>query len=121
MAILVMLGWWYGQGWLWALGSIGRRLQHVGNVFAVKILLKTWFSPWKQISTPSTFRTFFQAMIDNTVSRFIGGIIRTFMLLAAAVWALFIIASGLVLIVLWPFLPAAVLALPLLTIGGVTL
>jgi hypothetical protein len=121
MAIVVMLGWWYGQGWLWAIQGIGRRLGHIGSVFAVRVLIRTWFSPWKQITSPSSFRNFFQAAVDNTISRVIGGFVRTIMLVIALLWAIFVIASGFVFIIVWPFLPFSVFILPLLMASGVTL
>lgn len=121
MAILLMLGWWYGQGWLWVLKGISNRLDDISRIFAVNILLKTWFSPWKQIYSPSTFLTFFRSLVDNAVSRVIGGIVRTSVLLCAGVLAVLTITVGLLLAIIWPLLPAAIVILPVLTVTGVTL
>lgn len=116
-----MLGWWYGQGWLWAIKQIDVRLQNIGNIFAVKVLIRTWFAPWKQITSPSSFHNFFQAATDNAISRVVGGIVRTTMLLLALIWALLIIVSGLIWIILWPLLPLGIIILPVLTISKVGL
>jgi hypothetical protein len=116
MAIAYMLGWWYGQGWSWLLKIIRKNLGVVSETFSVLILLKTWFSPWKQIQTVSTFRNFFQAAIDNLVSRFIGAVIRTFMLLAAFVLTFVLIAGGLALLIIWPVFPALIFILPIASV-----
>lgn len=121
MAIVVMLGWWYSQGWLWSIQGIGRRIKAIGSVFAVGVLIRTWFSPWKQITSPSSFQNFFQAAVDNTISRLIGGVVRTMMLLAALVWAIVTILIGVVFVIIWPLLPLSIFLLPILALGGVTL
>lgn len=116
-----MLGWWYGQGWLWVLKGIEHRLDDIARIFAVKMLMKTWFSPWKQIYSPSTFLTFFRSMVDNAISRIIGGIIRTLVLLYAFLLAVLTVGFGLFFVIIWPLLPVAVLVLPILTLRGITL
>lgn len=112
MAIAYMLGWWYGQGWGWLFGIIRKNLQAVGEIFSVPILVKTFFAPWKQIQTVSSFSNFFQAAIDNLVSRFIGAIVRFFMLIAALFLTTGLIIGGLVLVVLWPLFPLLIFILP---------
>jgi hypothetical protein len=118
MAILIMLGWWYGRGWLWVIHSIGTNLQRLGRIFAVNVLLKTWFSPWKQIYSPSTFRTFFISLIDNAVSRVIGSFVRGTMLFCAGILAVLVVLFGLMAALLWPLLPLAVIVLPILALTG---
>lgn len=121
MAILVMLGWWYGRGWAWAFKSIGAQLSVIGSVFAVRVLLKTWFAPWKQITSEATFRNFFQALIDNTISRIIGSFIRGTMLFFALLWALLALILGILFVLIWPLLPFSIILLPLLALSGVAL
>jgi hypothetical protein len=113
-----MLGWWYGQGWLWILKGIENRVADISRIFAVDILIKTWFAPWKQIYSPSTFLTFWRSLVDNAISRVIGGVVRTGILFCALILAVLTIAIGLVILVVWPLLPAALLVLPVLTVMG---
>jgi hypothetical protein len=112
MAIAYMLGWWYGQGWRWMFKNFTASLKRVEETFSVPILLKTWFSPWKQIQTPASFHHFFQTLIDNSISRLIGAIIRTFVLLTALVMVFAIFFGGLAMMILWPFFPALIFILP---------
>lgn len=116
-----MLRWWYGQGWLWAGHLIERELENIGRVFAVKVLIRTWFAPWKQITSPATFNNFFQAAADNAVSRLIGWFVRTIMLILALLWALAVIVFGIVLLIIWPAIPLGIVIFPMLFANGVTL
>ena len=116
MAIAYMLGWWYGQGWGWLLKNVETGLKRVEETFSVPILLKTWFSPWKQIQTPASLHHFFQSLIDNSISRIIGAIIRTFVLLAALILLLVIVLGGLAMLILWPFFPLLIFILPVMAL-----
>ncbi|MGI9027420.1 MAG: hypothetical protein ACR2FM_01060 [Candidatus Saccharimonadales bacterium] len=120
MAILVMLGWWYSRGWLSIIDVTRQRLRTIGRIFAVRVLLKTWFSPWKQIYRASTFSNFFSVAIDNTVSRFIGGAVRGTILFWAFVLGVITIIFGIISFIAWPLLPLVTIILPILTLSGVT-
>lgn len=119
MLLFSLLSWWYGSGWGWLARELGRRLTYVEESFSVSILLKTLFSPWKQIRTQSTFQNFFQAAIDNLISRFIGAIVRFGLLLVAILSTFLIVGFGLALFILWPFLPLMIVVLPVMTLAGV--
>ncbi|HEX5455910.1 MAG TPA: hypothetical protein VFW77_00940 [Candidatus Saccharimonadales bacterium] len=112
MAIAYMLGWWYGQGWGWLLRNMTASLKRIEENFSVPILLKTWFSPWKQIQTPSSLHHFFQSLIDNSISRLIGAIVRTFVLLTAFILTFVVLFGGLAMLILWPFFPLLIFILP---------
>lgn len=118
MAILVMLGWWYSRGWAWLLRDTQDHLARVGSTFAVRVLLRTWFAPWKQITSPTTFRNFFQSAIDNGISRLIGGIVRTGILFVALLFSITIIIFGICRLILWPFIPFGIVILPILGLFG---
>jgi hypothetical protein len=117
MAILLMLGWWYSRGWFWIIDKTRERLRIIGQIFAVKVLLRTWFSPWKQIYNPNpTFQTFLRDAVDNAVSRAVGGVVRTFILFSALILGVVALAAGLVSLIAWPFLPLLVIILPVIAI-----
>lgn len=114
-----MLGWWYSRGWLWILDVTRQRLHTIGRVFAVSVLLRTWFSPWKQIYRQATFANFLSIAVDNAVSRTIGSIVRGTILLWAFLLSCGVLILGIGSFILWPFIPLLTIILPLLTVGGV--
>jgi hypothetical protein len=107
--ILELLRWWYGPGWMQTIHRIGVWTGAVEHTFAVSTLLRTWFAPWRRIITVSGrgIDAHIRAALDNFVSRCIGGIIRTFVLLAAAIASFFAFVAGVVMMVIWPFIPLA--------------
>lgn len=113
-----MLGWWYSRGWLWILDLTIARLEAIGRIFAVKVLLRTWFAPWKQIQSASTFQNFFQVAVDNTISRVIGSIVRGSILFWTLVLATAVIFFGLFSLLVWAFIPLLTIILPVLTVVG---
>jgi hypothetical protein len=121
MFLVSLFSWWYVSGWVWLSKEIAKKLYVIKEMFSVSILLRTLFSPWKQIQTPSSFRYFFQAAIDNLVSRFIGSIIRTFMLIGALIASIFIAGAGVICLIAWPFIPLLPVILPVMSILGVKL
>ncbi len=118
MVVLDLLGWWYSQGWAWIFSELKRRLTDISESFSVGILLRTLFSPWKQIQSPVSFRNFLQSKLDNFISRFIGATVRLGMLFAALISYLVVLIAGLLLIVTWPFIPLLIVALPIMSLKG---
>jgi len=111
-----MLGWWYSAGWQWLISRFIGNLRAVGEIFSVGILLKTWFAPWKQIQSPSSFQNFLRNAVDNLISRFIGATVRTGMLFAAFFLTVITIVLGIIAVVVWPIVPLLVVALPFLAV-----
>lgn len=120
MAIILMLGWWYGHGWVWILRKMHDRLQAIGQIFAVRVLLRTLFSPWKQIYSPTTFSNFLRNAVDNAVSRGIGTVVRGTILFWAFILSLVVLLIGALSLLIWPLLPLLTILLPVLAIKGVS-
>lgn len=101
--------WWYGPGWAELVQRVGQRLAGVWRMFSIDILLRTLFSPWKRIvaAPGKSIDQIFRGMIDNLVSRCVGFVVRLMVLIAAAVFSVFAIVIGVVMIVAWPLLPLA--------------
>jgi len=121
MLVLSLMRWWYGSGWVWAAGRLRARLGRVGRDYSVPILLKTLFSPWKQLITTagqtSTISIKFNILIDNLVSRLVGCMVRSMTLLAAGfIWLLTLII-GVGVLILWPIIPAMLVFIPLIAFG----
>jgi hypothetical protein len=112
--VFYLLRWWYGRGFGWVIDQISTSLSNIGKTLAVKVLLKTWFAPWKQITTTTTFANFIQKSVDSAVSRFVGFFVRTFMLITALVWAVVVMIFGIIWLITWAFIPILVIILPIL-------
>jgi CHASE2 domain-containing sensor protein len=87
-------------------------------------LLRTWFAPFKQTyvgSVKGSIGEHFRAAIDGLISRVIGFIVRSFLLLTGVVCSLLVFVSGLLFMVAWactPLLPAISLVLLAMGVGA---
>ena len=112
--------WWYSSGWLKA----GRRslawTDSIWRTFSAAILIRTMFAPWRRITTTPgrALDTKLRAMVDNFISRVIGFITRTLILLAAMVLTGLVAIGGLAWALAWPLLPMATIYCLLRTITG---
>lgn len=115
MAIIYLLSWWYGQGWLQAFAQIKHRIDFIFDELSLKVLLRTLFEPWKQITSyaPSdaTFGDKFRIWFDNLFARLIGFVIRTIMIGLAMLSAFIIFIIGILIAAVWPFIPLLPLVL----------
>lgn len=118
MAISYLLNWWYSRGWLWIINRVSEKLYVISQTFSVGILLRTLFSPWKQVYTKITFRNFFQAKLDNLVSRMVGFVVRFALLACSLFLSLAVVLVGLILVIAWPFIPLLIIGLPLYGLKG---
>lgn len=109
--VFEMLRWWYGPGWLQALKRITAWAQAVEHAFSLSLLMQTLFAPWRRIVTVANkgLDAKVHAALDNLVSRAVGFVIRLFVILAAAVSMLGALLAGVLMAVLWPLLPLAVI------------
>lgn len=125
MVIMLMFRWWYSDGWRWAWQrSVNKRLADYNRVFSLSQLIKTWFSPFKQTYSKGrrgSIDAIIQAAIDNFVSRIIGAIARTFIIIAGLIAITFALISGVAIFLLWPFLPIMPVLAIMLALSGVTL
>jgi len=113
MLVAAFFKWWYGAGWKLAWSSVGARLRSVARVFSVKLLVRTLFSPWRRVVAVRSrgFDGAMHAAIDNAVGRFIGFSVRCIVLITAGIMMLIIGIMGGLLLVAWPLLPPAAVAL----------
>ncbi len=117
MLIIEFFSWWYTRGFARLASTLQVRLRAIWNIFSIPILLKTLFSPWKRIQTTpgKGLQSFFSALVDNTVSRMIGLVIRIFTIFTGLLAMALMLVVGLVLLIAWPFLPFSI---PVLIIVG---
>ena len=123
MFIVGIFSWWYGAGWKERLVMLRERLESTADYFSIDLLLKTLFSPYRQISAGQvrgSINVQMRAFFDRLISRIIGAIIRTFMIVFGAVTMLLQVVIGGALLMLWgiiPLLPA--IGLVLFAVGWV--
>ncbi len=83
--------------------------------FSIPLLLKTLFSPWRKYKwsygNPFDFKLNAEALLSNLISRILGAIVRSFLILAGAAAELAIVLLGLVVLFCWLTLPLLMLAI----------
>jgi hypothetical protein len=117
MFIVGILGWWYGQGWRQRAVRLGERLKATMDYFSIDLLIRTFFSPFRQISAGKIngpLNVQMRAFFDRLISRVIGAMIRFLMIIVGTVAIIFHCLFGSLLLVLWA-------CVPLLPIVGIVL
>lgn len=111
MIILTLWQWWYRHGWQSAASALLQFLKAILQNFSVPVLVRTLFAPWKRtvnVAGPNTpIQVRLQWWIGNQVSRFIGFIIRAFVLMVALLMLLVGAIGGGLLLLAWPLAPVA--------------
>lgn len=123
MLMLAFTNWWYSAGWRKRAQLVSERLDRTLDYFSISLLLKTFFAPFRQISAGKVdgpLGVKLQAFTDRLVSRVIGAMIRSFILLIGIVLIVFQAVVGLATLVIWPLVPMLpVLGLGMFLIGWV--
>lgn len=109
MFIWLCVRWWYSAGWgfAWQRGIV-QRLEWCESTFSMTTLVRTWLAPFKQTYTgrvKGSIGEHFRASIDSFISRVIGFIVRSFLLVAGIVCGLLVLITGFFFMIFWAFLP----------------
>lgn len=86
--------------------------------------MQTWFSPFKQTyraTNKGSIDLRIQASVDNFISRFIGALMRTIIIIVGLSGVVLVAISGMLMSVLWPLLPLMPAVAAILIIFGVGL
>lgn len=113
MAIVGIFIWWYSTGWRMACNRAVTRLRGLLDYFSIDLLLKTLFSPFRQISAGKVdgpINIQLRAFFDRLLSRVIGAIVRTMVILIGIVSIIIGIIVGLVYVLAWALIPLTPLA-----------
>lgn len=108
MFIADLLQWWYGDGWARQVLYAKGRILGIYDYFSIDLLLKTWFSPFRQISAQKItgpLEVRWQAFVDRLISRFIGAFMRTILILTGIVSLVAFTVASAVALVLWALVP----------------
>lgn len=121
MFIVGMLSWWYSGGLKWRLARFGERLAAMYDFFSIDLLLKSLFAPFRQISAGSVDGSLalkLRAFFDRLISRFIGAIVRSFVLLAGVISLVVMVIVLSLGIILWLVLPVLPIVGLVVTLTG---
>ena len=104
MFLAGIMSWWYGNGLRLRLAMIGSRIARTNDYFSIGLLASTLFSPYRQISAgkvsgPLSLQL--RAFVDRLISRFIGAIVRAFMILLGLVVISLQAIVGMVIMFFW--------------------
>lgn len=114
MLFVDVLLWWYVRGWSWvATYFFVLQGKKISELFSMGDLLRTLFSPYRQTfagRVDGGVGDKFRGLIDQTVSRVIGFLVRFVLLVTGTIAWLFNMMLGGISVILWPLVPA----LPLL-------
>lgn len=117
LLVTSLLRWWYTEGLRQTIQSFANRLEGTMDFFSFSLLIKTLFSPFRQISAgrvDGPLGVQLRALVDKLVSRIIGAFIRITILVVGGV----IVTLQLVLII---FLLIGWLAFPIIPVIGIIL
>jgi hypothetical protein len=117
MFIVGILSWWYGPGWRERVSIMREHVVSTMDYFSIGLLLKTLFSPFRQISAGKVsgpLAVQMRAFFDGLISRMIGGMIRSVMVIVGIFAIVLNGVIGCIGLILWAFVP-------LLPIFGVVL
>ena len=120
---MAFFSWWYGEGWRRQVSRVSDRMMGLIDTFSIDLLLRTWFSPFRQISSGSVqgpIGVQIRAMIDKIISRCIGAMIRTVMIGIGILSIMVVGVFSVMELLVWPLLPfGPVLGLVVAAIGWV--
>lgn len=123
MFIVGILSWWYGQGWRQRVSHLGEKLSGTVDYFSIDLLLRTLFSPYRQISAGKVrgpLGVQVQAFFDRLISRLIGAMIRLTMIIVGGFAIVIHAVLGSVMILLWAVVPVLpIIGIVLFVLGWV--
>lgn len=117
MFIVGILSWWYGAGWRQRFVILKERLANTLDYFSIDLLAKTLFSPFRQISAGKVngpLGVKLQAFLDRLVSRMIGAMVRSTMIVVGVGAIVLHSVIGSIVVVFW-------VVVPLLPVIGIVL
>ncbi len=124
MFLTSILSWWYSRGFVDRVNIIKERLSKAFDLFSIDLMITNLFAPFRQISAsrvegPIGVRT--RAFFDRLLSRVIGAIMRSIMIILGSVVIILELIFGCIVAVFWLILPTLPVTGLILTILGWTI
>lgn len=121
LPVVSFFKWWYGDGVKQRLQIISGRIDGVADYFSFGQLLKTLFSPYRQISAgkvDGALDVKMRAMVDKLFSVVIGAVVRLLIIAVGLAMLAFVVVYSLLFLLFWLLMPALpVFGLLLMIIG----
>lgn len=117
-----ILKWWYTPGFSVLLAHLKVSFQKTLDHFSFGTLLGTLFAPFRQIDANTGGRTLaekFQAWFGRLISRFVGFLVRIFLLILGLIVLLVKAVVSLLWLILWPLAPILPVVFVVCAIAGV--
>jgi hypothetical protein len=108
MFIVGILSWWYGAGWRQRFTMLRERLATTVDYFSIDLLATTLFAPFRQISAGQVngpLGVKFRAFLDRIISRSIGAMVRSTMIVIGVAAILLHSVIGCITLIVWAVLP----------------
>lgn len=121
MILVGMLSWWYTRGFALAARRVRDQLAGLYDYFSIDLLIKTLFSPFRQISAGAVdgpLPVKLRAFVDRLISRIIGAIVRLIIIAVGSAALLITVIGGLLYLVVWLAMPTAPLVGIILMLSG---
>ncbi len=123
MFVIGILGWWYSRGWALRVAKVKDGLSGLMDYFSIDLLLKTLFSPFRQISAGKVrgpLGVQMRAFFDRLTSRMIGAMVRLTMIIVGSLALIFYGLFSLLMLIIWAVIPLLpIIGLALWLIGWV--
>lgn len=103
-----LLHWWYADGWRQRMRIVADRLDSMIDYFSFGLLLKTLFSPYRQISAGKVdgpLEVKMRALVDKLFSRVIGAVIRLIILVIGGVIVGLQVLLSVIILIGWALVP----------------
>lgn len=108
MFVVGILSWWYGAGWRRRFTMLKERLANTMDYFSIDLLVRTLFSPFRQISAGTVngpLSVKLQAFFDKLVSRVIGAMVRLTMIIVGTGAIAMHSLIGATTLIIWAIVP----------------
>lgn len=114
MFLVGLISWWYGRSWTAQWRRAVARVAVTVEFFSIGQLVQTLFAPFRQIAAvgggDGTVGSAVRALVDKTISRGIGAVVRTGTIIVGVVVMTVQAIYELLIVIAWwlvPFLPVA--------------
>lgn len=121
MVVLAFFRWWYGAGWWQRVLVVWGHIVSTFDYFSIDLLIRTWFSPFRQISAGAVrgpIGVQIRAFFDRLISRAIGAVVRSFMIIFGLVALVLMALVGAATLFSWALVPVLPIIGLILTMQG---